>query len=41
VMQQEVKAYSARFSAGGIPMLKEALSRKLEGYPTRVRLPLI
>ncbi|MDZ8118127.1 dihydrodipicolinate synthase family protein [Pontiella agarivorans] len=41
VMQQEVKAYSARFSAGGIPMLKESLARKLDGYPTRVRAPLI
>lgn len=40
VMQQEVKAYSARFSAGGVPMLKQALSRKLIGYPTKVRLPL-
>lgn len=40
LMQQEVKAYSARFSAGGIPMLKEALGRKLKGYPVRVRLPL-
>lgn len=41
VMQQEVKAYSGRFSAGGIPMLKKSLARKLEGYPARVRLPLI
>lgn len=40
VMQQEVKAYSARFSAGGVPALKQALSRKLTGYPTAVRLPL-
>lgn len=41
VMQQEVKAYSARFSGGGIPMLKESLARKLDGYPTRVRVPLM
>lgn len=41
VMQQEVKAYSARFSAGGVPMLKQALSRKLTGYPTQVRSPLL
>ncbi|MDF7801577.1 dihydrodipicolinate synthase family protein [Pontiellaceae bacterium B1224] len=40
VMQQEVRAYSARFSAGGVPMLKQALARKLTGYPTAVRLPL-
>ena len=40
VMQQEIKAYSARFSAGGVPMLKQALARKLSGYPTHVRLPL-
>ena len=40
VMQQEIKAYSARFSAGGIPMLKVWLARKLKGYPTHVRLPL-
>ncbi len=41
VLQQEVKAYSARFSAGGVAMLKQALARKLTDYPTRVRLPLM
>lgn len=41
VMQQEIKAYSARFSAGGVPALKQALARKLDGYPTAVRLPLL
>lgn len=41
LMQQEAKAYSARFSAGGAPMLKEALGRKLPDYPMRVRLPLM
>ena len=40
LMQQEVKAYSARFSTGGVPMLKDGLARKLEGYPIRARLPL-
>ena len=40
VMQQEVKAYSAQFSAGGVPLLKQALARKLPGYPTHVRCPL-
>ncbi|QBG48328.1 hypothetical protein EGM51_13350 [Verrucomicrobia bacterium S94] len=41
VMQQEVKVYSARFSKGGVPLLKDALSRKLNGYSARVRLPLL
>jgi len=41
VMQQEVRAYSARFSAGGVPALKKALARKLAGYPENVRLPLV
>jgi 4-hydroxy-tetrahydrodipicolinate synthase len=41
VVQQEVKAYSARFSAGGVPMLKQALARKLKDYPTNVRSPLV
>ncbi len=41
VMQQEVKAYSARFSAGGVPMLKQALARKLADYPIHVRCPLL
>jgi dihydrodipicolinate synthase/N-acetylneuraminate lyase len=40
VIQQEIKVYSARFSAGGIPLLKQALARKLKDYPTGVRLPL-
>jgi len=41
VMQQEIRAYSAPFSAGGVPLLKQALARKLKGYPTNVRLPLL
>jgi hypothetical protein len=41
VMQQEVRAYSAQFSTGGVPALKQALSRKLPGYPVKVRLPLV
>ncbi|VGO17263.1 4-hydroxy-tetrahydrodipicolinate synthase [Pontiella desulfatans] len=40
VMQQEIKAYSAPFSAGGVAALKQALARKLDGYPTQVRIPL-
>ena len=40
IMQEEVRAYSAPFSAGGVPLLKQALSRKLPGYPTNVRSPL-
>jgi len=39
-MQKEVCAYSSSFSAGGVPLLKQALSRKLPGYPTHVRTPL-
>lgn len=39
-MQKEVRAYSAQFSTGGIPLLKQALARKLPGYPTYVRIPL-
>jgi len=41
VMQQEVRAYSVQFSAGGIPSLKQSLARKLAGYPTHVRCPLV
>jgi 4-hydroxy-tetrahydrodipicolinate synthase len=41
VMQQEVRAYSAPFSVGGVPLLKQALARKLAGYPTKVRCPLV
>ncbi len=41
VMQEEVRAYSAQFSTGGVPALKRALSRTLPGYPTKVRCPLI
>lgn len=41
VMQEEVRAYSAVFSAGGVPLLKQALARKLPGYPTHVRPPLM
>ncbi len=40
VMQNEVRAYSAPFSTGGIPALKKALSRQLPNYPQNVRLPL-
>lgn len=40
LLQQEVLAYSAPFSRGGVPMLKQALSRILPGYPVHVRLPL-
>ena len=41
VMQQEIRAYSAQFSAGGVPALKKALARKLDGYPVNVRCPLL
>ena len=41
VMQEEIRAYSARFSADGIPLLKQALARKLPGYPAAVRCPLL
>ena len=41
VMQNEVRAYSAQFSVGGIPALKKALARKLKGYPVNVRCPLV
>ena len=40
IMQEEVRSYSKRFSAGGIPMLKQALARLLPGYPAHVRPPL-
>jgi 4-hydroxy-tetrahydrodipicolinate synthase len=40
-MQQEVRAYSAQFSTGGVPALKQALARKLPGYPVHVRCPLL
>ena len=40
VMQQEIRAYSARFSAGGVPLLKQFLARKLKDYPVYVRSPL-
>lgn len=40
IMQEEIRAYSAPFSAGGIPMLKQALARELPGYPVNVRIPL-
>jgi len=41
VMQQEVRAYSARFSDGGVPLLKQWLAQKLKNYPVNVRLPLM
>lgn len=40
-MQEEVRAYSSPFSAGGVPMLKQALARKLPDYPVHVRYPLL
>jgi len=40
VMQEEVRAYSSPFRTGGVPLLKQALSRKLPGYPINVRTPL-
>ncbi|MBT8046575.1 MAG: hypothetical protein KJN67_05365, partial [Pontiella sp.] len=40
ILQQEIRAYSAPFSTGGVPMLKQALARILSGYPVGVRLPL-
>ncbi|MBT8042685.1 MAG: dihydrodipicolinate synthase family protein [Pontiella sp.] len=40
ILQQEIRTYSAPFSAGGVPMLKQALARILSGYPVGVRLPL-
>jgi dihydrodipicolinate synthase/N-acetylneuraminate lyase len=41
LMQEEIRAYSAPFSAGGVPLLKQALARKLPGYPSSVRCPLV
>lgn len=41
LLQEEIRAYSAPFSAGGVPMLKQALARKLDGYPVNVRCPLM
>ncbi|MEA2069028.1 MAG: dihydrodipicolinate synthase family protein [Verrucomicrobiota bacterium] len=41
VMQEEIRVYSAPFSGGGVPLLKQALARKLPGYPTTVRCPLV
>ncbi|MCF7863267.1 MAG: dihydrodipicolinate synthase family protein [Kiritimatiellales bacterium] len=41
MVQEEIRAYSAPFSAGGVPLLKRALARELPGYPTNVRLPLL
>ncbi len=40
ILQQEVRSYTAPFSAGGVPALKQALARKLKDYPARVRCPL-
>jgi len=40
VMQEEVRAYSAPFSEGGVPLLKKTLAERLPGYPVHVRLPL-
>lgn len=41
LMQDEIRAYSAPFSAGGVSMLKKALSSVLPGYPENVRCPLV
>jgi dihydrodipicolinate synthase/N-acetylneuraminate lyase len=41
VLQEEIRTYTAPFSAGGIPMLKQALARKLSDYPFNVRCPLV
>ncbi len=41
VLQEEIRACSAQFSAGGVPLLKKALARKLSDYPVRVRCPLV
>lgn len=40
VLQEEIRAYTAQFSSGGVPALKKALARKLPGYPANVRCPL-
>jgi len=40
MMQEEVRAYSSPFSAGGVPLLKQALARMLPDYPVNVRPPL-
>jgi 4-hydroxy-tetrahydrodipicolinate synthase len=40
VMQEEIRAYSTPLSAGGVPLLKNALARMLPGYPVHVRCPL-
>ncbi|HSR87488.1 MAG TPA: dihydrodipicolinate synthase family protein, partial [Pontiella sp.] len=41
VLQEEIRSYSAPFSTGGVPMLKQMLARKLAGYPVNVRCPLV
>lgn len=41
VMQEEIRAYSSRFSSGGVALLKQALARELPDYPPNVRLPLL
>ena len=40
VMKEEVQTYCAPFSVGGVPLLKQALARKVPGYPLNVRVPL-
>jgi 4-hydroxy-tetrahydrodipicolinate synthase len=40
ILQQEIRSYSAPFSAGGVPMLKQFLAHKLPAYPVHVRCPL-
>jgi 4-hydroxy-tetrahydrodipicolinate synthase len=39
-LQEEIKAFSAPFSAGGVPLLKRAIAQHLSVYPVQVRLPL-
>jgi dihydrodipicolinate synthase/N-acetylneuraminate lyase len=39
-LQDEIKRFSAPFSRGGVPLLKQVLAGKVSGYPIRVRCPL-
>lgn len=39
-LQEKIREFSKPFSGGGIPLLKQALAEKLDGYPTAVRSPL-
>ena len=40
ILQDEMRHYSAPFSAGGVLLLKKTLAEKLADYPAYVRLPL-